>query len=115
MASSDGSSARDILRNVFGRMGDLSAAINQQQGSSLRRDTDLPPASLEDDVRNVFNTHQVRPSKAAVPRMSTDSRAEWFFRMPATKTSASLYTTRRNFMVIMGFTGLRDSHVRVLA
>ena len=65
MASSDGSSARDILRNIFGRMGDLNAAINQQQGSSFRRDTDLPPASLEDEV---FNNHQVRPSNSTVPR-----------------------------------------------
>ena len=87
------SSARDILRNIFGRIDDLSAAINQQQGSSLRRDTDIPPASLEDEVRNVFNNNQVRSSNSAVPRTPAQSGSS----MPATNTSAPLYTMRRNF------------------
>ena len=88
------SSARDILRNIFGRIDHLSAAINQQQGSSLRRDTDIPPASLEDEVRNVFNNHQVRSSRnSAVPRTPAQSGSS----MPATNTSAPLYTMRRNF------------------
>ena len=87
------SSARDIIRNIFGRIDDLSAAINQQQGSSLRRDTDIPPASLEDEVRNVFNNNQVRSSNSAVPRTPAQSGSS----MPATNTSAPLYTMRRNF------------------
>ena len=94
MASSDGSSARDILRTIFGRIGDLSAAINQEQGFSLRRDTDLSPASLEDEVR-VLNNHQVHPSNSSVPRTPAQSGSS----MPATNTSAPLYTMKRNSMV----------------
>ena len=59
MVSSDGISAGNVLRQILGRIGDLSAAIDQQ-GSSLSRGTaPQTTTSVDSEVRNVFGAgHQ---------------------------------------------------------
>lgn len=66
MASSDGSSARDILMHIVGRIGDLSASINQQGSSSSRGIDQTTTTTVEDEVRFVFNGigQQACPSAA---------------------------------------------------
>ena len=87
MASSDGNSAGNMLRQILGRIGDLSAAIDQQ-GSSLSRGRAPQITTLvESEVRKVFGADHQAPS-------STSSAS-----FPAVSASQSgpLYTMRRNF------------------
>ena len=64
MASSDGSSARDMLKQILGRIGDLSAAIDQQGSSSSRVTTPQTTTSVESEVRSVFGVEQGNVSHA---------------------------------------------------
>ena len=88
MASSDGISAGNMLRQILGRIGDLSAAIDQQ-GSSLSRGTaPQTTTSVDSEVRNVFAAgHQALSSTASASS-------------PAVSASQNgpLYTMRRNFI-----------------
>jgi len=88
MASSDGNSARNMLKEILGRIGDLSAAIDQQ-GSSLRRGTaPLTATSVENEARNVFGAGHQAPSLTA----NASSPAVNAFQ------NGPLYTMRRNFL-----------------
>ena len=65
MASSDGNSAGNMLRQILGRIGDLSAAIDQQ-GSSLSRGR-VPQITtlVESEVRKVFGADHQAPSSTS--------------------------------------------------
>ena len=86
MASSDGNSAGNMLRQILGRIGDLSAAIDQQ-GSSLSRGRAPITTLVESEVRKVFGADHQAPS-------STSSAS-----YPAVSASQSgpLYPMWRNF------------------
>ena len=87
MASSDGNSAGSMLRQILGRIGDLSVAIDQQGSSSSSGRAPQITTSVESEVRKVFGADHQAPS-------STSSAS-----FPAVSASQSgpLYTMRRNF------------------
>ena len=87
MASSDGISAGNMLRQILGRIGNLFTAIDQQGSSLSRGRAPQTTTSVESEGRNVFGTgHQAFFSIA-----SSSS--------PAVSASQNgpLYTMRRNF------------------
>ena len=87
MASSDGISAGNMLRQILGRIGDLSAAIDQQGSSFSRGTAPQTTTSVDSEVRNVFAAgHQALSSTASASS-------------PAVSASQNgpLYTMRRNF------------------
>ena len=87
MASSDDNSAGNMPRQILGRMGNLSSAIDQQ-GSSLRRGTaPQTMTSVESGIRNVFGAGYQAPSSSASASFSAVNASQ----------SGPLYTMRRNF------------------
>ena len=72
MAASDGSSARDMLRQILGRIGDLSAEIDEQGSSSSKVTTPQTTTSLESEIRNVFFAgQQGNQARTAMPEILT--------------------------------------------
>jgi len=56
-----GSSAVNMLRQLLGRIGDLSAATDQRGSSSRRRTAPQTTASVENEVCSLFGAgHQAR-------------------------------------------------------
>ena len=80
-------SAGNVLREILGRIDDLSTAIDQQ-GSSLSRGTaPQTTSSVENEVRNVFGAvHQV-PSSTASASSTAVSASQ----------NGPLYTMKRTF------------------
>ena len=72
MASSDGNSAGSMLRQILGRIGDLSTAINQQGSSLSSGRAPQITTSVKSEVHKVFGADHQAPSStssASFPRL----------------------------------------------
>ena len=87
MASSDRNPAGSTLRQILGRISDLSTAIDQQGSSLSSGRAPQITTSVESKVRKVFGADHQAPS-------STSSAS---FPVVSASQSGPLYTMRRNF------------------
>lgn len=91
-----GSSAVNMLRQLLGRTGDLSAATDQRGSSSRRRTAPQTTASVESEVCSLFGVgHQARSAMADMSSMPSSTASASFPSVRAAQTGL-LYTVTRN-------------------